>query len=126
LFRNSVIVAIRSGRRWILGSSTAKLLGLYRRIGCQVTDLRYRHEELGGEEHTIFLGDVNRVVRGRGVGPLVWNGMFADLSSHLEGSGAIRIGVLARGRLRVYRLFRPMTRMLVRRRGRARKTKSKA
>jgi hypothetical protein len=126
LFRHAIVTSIQSGRRWILGSSTPKLLGLYKRIGCQITDLRYNHEALAGEEHVIFIGDVHRALAGRGVNPLVWNAIFAPVWEYLDVPSFVQVSAPAKVRLAVYRGFGPLTRALARRAERRRSNKARS
>jgi predicted GNAT family N-acyltransferase len=115
LFRHGLFVAASSGRRYVLGSSTSKLLKVYRRLGFQLTDLRYRHEALGGEEHRLFIGDLHGALKGKAVNPVLWNSLYADVWDYVEHRHLPELRAFDACRLRMYRLLEPLTRPLARR-----------
>jgi predicted GNAT family N-acyltransferase len=115
LFKDALMTCVQSKRRYLLGSATKKLLPLYTNIGFKVTPLVYRHEALGGEEHFIFLGDMQSALAGEGVGPLVWNAIFADIWNFLDLRGYVDVNPVVSTRLAMYRLVRPLTQVLARR-----------
>lgn len=125
LFRHTILTVLQSRRRWILGSSTEKLLPIYTRIGCKPTDVRFRHEAVGGEEHVMFLGDCYAGLAGKGMSPVVWNILFNDMLEHIDVRDILGDNPLTAARLGIYRALAPVARLIYARMMRPKKRKTK-
>jgi predicted GNAT family N-acyltransferase len=123
LFKHAVLAVLQSGRRWILGSATPKLLHVYTRLGCRATAVKYRHEDLGSEEHNIFLGDTVAGLSGAAVGPIVWNLLFDDMWDHLDTRNLLPRDPVVALRLAMYRGAKPFASLALRRMQKPRKRK---
>jgi hypothetical protein len=83
LFRRAAAEILLSGRRWLVGSASEKLLPMYRRIGCIPTRIKWANAQcFGGIVHTVFLCDVRSALLGR-ANPLVWMFLWRDVSRAL-------------------------------------------
>ncbi len=125
LFKQCVIAILQSGRQYLLGSSTAKLLPIYTRIGCRVLPVSYRHQGLGGDEHHLFVGDVRGALDGTYVGPFTWNIMFGDVWDHMRRNDLYHPGAMTSMRLGFYRMLNPLARRMMARLKKPRKAPGK-
>jgi hypothetical protein len=83
LFRRAAAEIVQSGRRWLVGSASDKLLPMYRRIGCMPTSIQWKDRQFfGGAVHTVFLCDVRSALLGR-ANPLVWLFLWRDVARAL-------------------------------------------
>jgi predicted GNAT family N-acyltransferase len=108
LFKHGLVISAQSGRRWMVGSATSKLLRIYTRLGFEPTELRYQHGALGGEEHTLFIGDLHGALLGKGINPILWNVLFSDVWDEVDPRQLPARDWPATMRLGLYRLMRPM------------------
>lgn len=105
LFRRCAAEVLLSGRGWLLGSATPKLLPLYEQIGCKPTDVRILHSDFGELEHTVFLADVRSGLLGA-ANPLVWLVLWRGVAVPMLQDGLIAPkGAFARLRLAALRLI---------------------
>jgi predicted GNAT family N-acyltransferase len=122
LLKHTALTIVQSGRRWALMSATDALVPVYRRCGFQHTGASYVHPSMQVRHH-LMVADMQHVVAGRGLSPIVWNLLeLAELWSYARECGAVRADPWTAARLRAYRLLRPaaaVTRALLRRRARA-------
>ena len=113
MFAHCAVASLQSGKRWILGSATKKLLPIYERVGGKTTSVSYRHQALGGDEHFIVLLDLQQRMLATGVTPVQWHLIYKDAWKHVDFAAAV--GVLSGLRLAAYRSLEPLVRALVRR-----------
>ena len=78
LFIEASKQSILDHREYLLGSSTGKLLDLYKGMGFKTTGLKYRHKTLGDMEHEVFYGKKNDLITGNGVSPIVWHKLYSE------------------------------------------------
>jgi predicted GNAT family N-acyltransferase len=109
LFVQAALAVLESGRRWIFGSATPKLLGLYERVGCVNTGVTYKHADLGGEEHFIFACDLPCAISGQNVNPVVWALLCTELVGHVKSRGLATFTLIERLRIALYRLLTPFS-----------------
>lgn len=115
LLQFSALEVVRVGRPIVLGSATRKLLPLYERIGMRATGHAFAHGELAGLEHRLVVGNAQRVLAGRGVGPLVWNLMWAAVWDRAVQTGVLEPRSIDRARVASYRMIAPLARPAARR-----------
>lgn len=109
LFQESAIEALRLGRRYMLGSATTSLLPLYTQIGCCVSPVQYRHEVVGGAEHTIFWADVAGGVAGGNVNWAVWALLWSEVYARARCEGLLPAPRPLRSvKLGLWRMTRPL------------------
>ncbi len=114
LFRFVGITVAQSGRRYILGCATDKLLPMYLRIGFQDTKINFAHKNLNNLEHTIFLCDVVKGLSGKDVNPLVWNVVWSPVTAYLTERHILDYDLIANLRIGLYRLLAPLSYFLER------------
>jgi predicted GNAT family N-acyltransferase len=112
LLQFSALAVLRADRPIVLGSATKKLLPLYERIGLRATGRGFVHSELAGLEHWLIVGDARQALAGRGIGPLVWNLMCADVWDRAVHTGVLRPRSVDRARLASYRMLGPLARSI--------------
>jgi hypothetical protein len=114
LVKHLILTIAQSKRRWLLGSATSKLMPLYRKIGCTGTGLLYEHKDLAGEQHEILLGDVPKMLAGVGVGPVLWNELYADVCDYLRDQDTLEFDPMLNLRMKTYKVLAPLTRFVSR------------
>jgi predicted GNAT family N-acyltransferase len=112
LFRHGGLAALEAGRSFVLGSSDAKLLRFYLGMGFKDLGVRYVHPLLGGLEHSVFLGDLRGALEGRGINPLWWNVLFADMWSYMRYQRMISPSPATVVKLGLFRLANPLARWM--------------
>jgi len=119
LFQKTALEILRHKRRYILGSATRNALPIYTRIGCRVTDLQFRYEELGGGTHYIFVGDVVQGVGGYVAPWMVWSIFWSEVFRQARREGLLPPPPLMHAaKLNIWRLARPLLQQLMRKRRR--------
>lgn len=126
LFRLASVTVAQSGRKFILGCATKDLESLYRKLGFEFTNLKYNHKQLGGLEHTVFLGDVLHGLAGKGVNPIIWNIVWAPVTSYLTSSQVLQYTGMDKVRMGVYKMFKPLSWMALRMSRRPKSRRQKA
>jgi hypothetical protein len=112
LLQFSALEVLRADRPIVVGSATQKLLPLYERIGMRATGRPFVHDELAGLEHWLIVGDARRALAGRGIGPLAWNLMWAEVSERAVRTGILQPREVDRARLVALRTLGPFARSL--------------
>jgi predicted GNAT family N-acyltransferase len=112
LFRFCALTVVQSGRRYILGCATKELLPIYTRIGLKPIGVTYANAALNGIEHSIFLADVAKALTGVGVGPLVWNVVWGDLSDFMVDQKYLEADPLAKLRMGAFKTLKPVATLL--------------
>jgi len=89
LFGRAAAEILLSGRRWLVGSASEKLLPMYRRIGCVATRIQWNDPQIfGGISHRVFLCDVRSALLGR-ANPLVWLFLWRNVAGALVQDGVL-------------------------------------
>jgi predicted GNAT family N-acyltransferase len=114
LFRYVAITVIQSKRKYILGCATTELLPLYEKLGFRTIGMSYKHAALNNIEHHIIMGDVAAGLSGKGVNPIVWNVVWRDVVDYVTNREILEFDALAYVRVAIYRLFKPLSRLLYR------------
>lgn len=113
LLRFVAISVAQSGRRYILGCATDKLLGMYLRIGFRKTRYSFNHKDLNNIPHTIFLCDIVKVAIGSGVNPIVWNLLWCDVVKYIKDNHVIYFDQVANIRIGLYNMLAPVAKLLM-------------
>lgn len=114
LFQFSLLQIVDCGRPYVIGSATQKLLPLYVKLGFRPTGLRFHPEEIGGEEHEVFLGDVSAAMKsGRGIGALSWAAVVWPVWNFLRCNPAAVRRHRPAPRLSFYLFCRPLAERLL-------------
>ena len=111
LFQQTALAILRLEKRYLLGSSTANLLPLYTKIGCQPTTVQYDYPGLGGT-HTIFMADLFNALNGHD-SPFafwpVWSVMWSGVQQAAVREGLLpRPSTLQSGHLAFWRTLKPL------------------
>lgn len=86
-----VYKAMRCGsRQYVVTSTDDKLWPLYKKIGFRKMGMSYEHPYLAGVRHHMITQSADQADRAHRINPLAWNYSWRDMSSHLEGIGAIK------------------------------------
>ena len=89
LFQRAASEVLCCGRQWMLGSSSEKLLPMYRRIGCIAAPIQWSDPQVfGGIIHTVFLCDVRAALLGR-ANPIVWLFLWRSVARALLQDGLL-------------------------------------
>ncbi len=106
------LTVAQSGRRYILGCATDSLLPMYLKIGFRDLKIKFTHKSLNDIEHTLFLCDINDVAVGKGVGPIAWNLLWADVVSYVAENQILKFDPASNFRIGIYRAFSPIARLV--------------
>ncbi len=111
LVSQAFIVAVQSGKKWLVGSSPENLVAVYKRFGAIVReDLTYEHELIPGTKAYVIMYELDKLLLGIGISPFYWN-ILSDggkLVSFLKESGNINISPTGRLMVKLYSAFYPI------------------
>lgn len=114
LYKFMLVLVVQSKKQNVVICASEELVPLYQKLGFDLTSLKYSHSKLNNKIHWILQCDVYKKVSGYGVDPITWNyvldGVLPFLIRHAKDKGI----PLDYTRLYVYRLFKPLMRILVR------------
>ncbi len=113
LMKFASLTVVQSGRRYVLGCATDSLLPMYTKMGFKSMNVRFTHESLNNTQHTIFICDVAEVAVGKGVSPIVWNILWADVVSYLSQNQIMTFDPAANVRIGIYSFFKPVAHFLL-------------
>ena len=116
MMAHMAILIVQSGRPWLLGCSTLKLLPMYKKIGARTIGTPFKHTDLGGEEHHLILVDVPKMMKGYGINPIVWNLLFKEVTEYLHSMGALDYELSDKLRLFGYQRITPLAEAVKKRR----------
>lgn len=109
-----LILVVQSKRRNVVICATEELVPLYQKLGFDLTSHKYAHSKLNNKTHWVLHCDVFKKVSGHGVDPITWNyvldGILPILLRHARDKGIS----LDLPRIHVYRLFKPVMKLLIR------------
>lgn len=108
MMRYTLLLTLQAQRRWIVQSTYDSLVPIYGRMGFRDTGIRCPHPIFPGKTLHLMLGDVQSVLEGRRLNPLIWCALFPQVLDLVEGNKNIRLGWVTRQRLRMLRLFVPV------------------
>jgi len=108
LLRYIVITGTQAGRTWVVSSSTADLVPLYRFVGLSEIGVTYKHPDLNDLEHFVLAGSMIDALAGRSVGPTAWNAVWRDALPYLSNVNALPQDGLTRLRIALYRMAAPI------------------
>ncbi len=108
LLKHTALTAIQAGRRYGLMSATDSLAPIYARFGLRKVGTSYVHPSMRLRHHLMVI-DMDRVVAGRGIGPIFWNLMGGyELWSHARRCGVVDDDPRQVARVQLLRLFGPL------------------
>lgn len=114
LYKFMLILVVQSKRRNVVICATEELVPLYQKLGFDLTSHKYAHSKLNNKTHWVLHCDVFKKVSGHGVDPITWNyvldGILPILLRHARDKGIS----LDLPRIHVYRLFKPVMKLLIR------------
>lgn len=107
LIRFAIFVMMQAGRRQALHASAPEMVPFLRRMGFVDTGLRLPESAGGRANWHVLTANIEAIVDGRDVGPVMWNKLFAGHEGHLHQERWHRTGKLGAVRLATYRLIEP-------------------
>lgn len=114
LYKFMLVLVVQSKKQNVVICASEELVPLYQKLGFDLTSLKYAHAKLNNKTHWILQCDVYKKVSGYGVDPITWNyvldGILPFLVKHAKDKGI----PLDYTRLYVYRLFKPLMKLLIR------------
>jgi len=114
MYKFIAITVAQSKRKWIVICATDEMVPLYEKIGFHKVGLDYAHTGLNNLKHNVLLANVPHAMEGKTVGPLVWNLVWADVSSYLEQYGLIEPEPMTYVRLAIFRALKPLAQLMMR------------
>lgn len=120
IYKFMLILVAQSKRRHVVICATEELVPLYRRLGFDLTELKYVHTKLGNKVHWILHSDIYKKLSGYGVGPITWNFVLDEILPVLIRHAKDKGITLDYTRIYVYRLFRPLMKLMTRKKPRRR------
>ena len=112
IMKQLFLVMAQAKRRWIVSfSDEAMFKSFYRRFGAERIDNEFTHSDLNNAKQIPFLFDINAVLNGAKVGPIVWNVLVSDIYGFMYTNGYFKYDIIAGLRIQFYRLFYPLARV---------------
>jgi predicted GNAT family N-acyltransferase len=114
LVKHCALTTMQSGRRYAVMSCTDELVRPYGRVGFRKLGASYVHPTMGLEHH-LMIAEVNKVVAGKDVNPVVWNLIGgSELWSFARLCGVAPESRLLHARVSLWRVFGPLARAALR------------
>jgi predicted GNAT family N-acyltransferase len=107
------LTVAQSGRRYVLGCATDTLLPMYTKMGFRSLNIKYSHEALNNIQHTIFMCDITEVAVGKGINPIAWNILWADVVEYISQNQIMRFDPASNVRIGIYNFFKPIAKLLL-------------
>ena len=106
------LTVVQSRRNWIVICASDEMRPVYERMGYKKTEFTYEHPALGNLKHTVMYGNVAEALTGRGINPIIWNLLWADVSKYMLHYGIMSGDPLALTRIAIYRMFAPIANLV--------------
>jgi predicted GNAT family N-acyltransferase len=114
LVKHCALTTMQSGRRYAVMSCTDELVRPYGRVGFRKLGASYVHPTMGLEHH-LMIAEVDKVVAGKDVNPVVWNLIGgSELWSFARLCGVAPESRLLHARVSLWRVFGPLARAALR------------
>ncbi len=113
LMKFASLTVAQSGRRYVLGCATEKLLPMYLKMGFRSLKIDFTHESLNNTNHTIFMCDITEVAVGKGINPIAWNILWSDVVQYISANQIMRFDPANNVRIGIYNFFKPLAHLLI-------------
>ena len=107
------VVMAQSKRKWIVSFADEKMMkSFYRPFGSESLGVKFEHPVLNSMIHEAFLFDIEKLITGKTVGPVLWNLLLSDIFQFMQTNDYYSYDRLTQLRIRFYKLFKPLAKML--------------
>lgn len=107
LMRFTMFVMLQASRRWAIHASNPYLVPFLLKIGFVDTGLKLPATADGRAHWHVLHADIEAIVDGRGIGPVMWNKLFHGREEHLHHQHWRKTGKVDAMRLATYRMLEP-------------------
>ncbi|MBF0315323.1 MAG: PilZ domain-containing protein [Oligoflexia bacterium] len=108
LIRQILMIALQSKRKYIISSTIPSLAKLYEKIGAQMLGVRFLHGDLGDIPHELILLDVQELISGENISPMLWNKLFNEFSDYLLKKNLLALTLKQKIRIHAYKTLTPI------------------
>jgi len=108
LMAHTFLTVIQSGRRYMVSSAAGSMINVYKKTGFDISDIEFKHGDLGDLTHRFFIGDIHRIITGRGINPFIWNRVFSGFCDYLTSQEIFEVSPLVNLRFAIYRMLKPL------------------
>lgn len=112
LIQHITIATLRANRSFIVMSTTKELLPMYKKLGIQETGITFEIPIYPGVEQHLMHVNVAEMLSGIKVGPIAWAMVWQKAAEFVDNQQTNGAKQLISTRLRLYRLYAPMARVL--------------
>ncbi len=112
LFKHLAIVVVQSKRKYIVTSCVEELKPLYQKIGFKETSIRYENPLFKGHPDEVMIANVETLLLGTGMNPIVWNLIWGDLYSHFDQYALVDYTPIERLRVKFLRSLNPIAKLI--------------
>lgn len=113
LMKFASLTVAQSGRRYVLGCATEKLLPMYLKMGFRSLNIDFTHESLNNTRHTVFMCDITEVAVGKGINPIAWNILWSDVVQYISTNQIMRFDPANNVRIGIYNFFKPVAQFML-------------
>lgn len=107
------VIMTQAKRRWIVSFADEKMMkSFYRPFGAQSIGEKFDHPVLKSIPHEAFLFDIEKLITGQTVGPVLWNLLLADIYKYLKVNQYYTYDQLTQVRIGIYKLFKPLAALM--------------
>lgn len=107
LMRFTMFVMLQAGRKWALHASNPCLVPFLTKMGFTDIGLKLPPSADGRAHWHVLYADIEAIVEGRGIGPVMWNKLFNGREEHLHHQHWRKTGKVDAMRLATYRMLEP-------------------
>jgi hypothetical protein len=107
LLRFTFFVMLQAGRKWAIHASNPYLVPFLLKMGFVDTGLTLPPSADGRAHWHVLHADIEAIVDGRGIGPVMWNKLFHGREEHLHHQHWRKTGKVDAMRLATYRMLEP-------------------
>lgn len=112
LFKHLAIVVVQSQRKYIVTSCVERLKPLYKKIGFKETGISYESALFKGFPDEIMVANVETLLLGKDINPLVWNLVWGDLYHYFEGYDMVDYTPMEKLRIKALRKLNPVAKLI--------------
>ena len=108
LMKQLFLVMTQTHRKWIISFASKDMIKkFYLKFGAELTDVQFKHTQLNNIDQHVFLFDIEKVIKGISVGPIIWNLLLEDVYDYLHDHEYYEVDPISSARVAFYRLFKP-------------------
>ncbi len=112
LFKHLAIVVVQSKRKYIVTSCVESLKPLYKRIGFKEAGITYENPLFKGFPDQVMIANVETLLLGKDINPLIWNLVWGDLYNYFENYDLVSYTPMEKIRIKVLKKLKPLAHVM--------------